>query len=157
MSKQIFTNGTNTVEKVKDFSRHEDGFKDGMINFVFMRDVDSGETLLRTKSEFEREFHVVCIGEQGKSVIEDAMTKASNENGMILVVKSNTLPSEAMSKEVDLKGKVLIASVIGDNKEDIERQLIKLNFIDEFDKSKSDTIVELATDILAHHGDLELD
>lgn len=102
--------------------------------------------------------HFASLGKpQGKSsILESKITEASKENGMILVVKANTLPSGAMHEEVDLKGRVLIASVIGNNKEDIERQLTDLNLIDEFDKTKSDTIVELATDILAHHGDLEI-
>ena len=102
--------------------------------------------------------HIMGLGMSGsnKSKIEAKLTEASKEHGMILVVKANILPSRAMHEEVDLKGRVLIASQITDNKEMIERQLIDLNMIDEFDNSKSKEVIELALDLLSHHGKLEI-
>ncbi len=102
--------------------------------------------------------HIDGFGISGsnKSKIEAKFTEVSKEHGMILVIKSNTLPSEAMHEEVDLKGRVLIASQITDNKEMIEQHLIDLNMIDDFNDYKSKRVIELAIDLLSHHGKLEI-
>lgn len=85
--------------------------------------------------------------------IEANFTNGCGENEMILIVRAKTLPSEAMSlDEVTLTGKVLIASSITDNGEMIEKQLIDMNMIDDFDNAQSAKIVDLAIDILSHHN-----
>jgi len=121
--------------------------------FTVVEEVD-----LSMVSAQDFQHHIMDIGTSGsnKSVLEDKLTEASKENGMILVVKSNVFPRGAMNEEVELKGRVLIASVIADNTEMIEQQLIDLNMIDEFNDSKSGKVIELATDLLSHHGNLEL-
>lgn len=100
--------------------------------------------------------HINTLGRpQGKSsIIEDGFNKAS-KNGMIVTMKTGNLPANTFSGEAMLTGKVIGVSVIEDRNEDIERQLIELNLIDDFDKSKADIIVELASDILSHNGDLK--
>jgi len=86
--------------------------------------------------------HVSSLGVSGsnKSKVEDKFTEASKEHGMILVIKSNTLPSEAMNQEVDLKGRVIIASVINDHTDEVDEFLENLNL----DNEKMGDIVELA-------------
>lgn len=167
MGNEIYTNSKINVEKIKDFSRWEDGIKDSMIDFIFIRDTKSNEVLLRTKSEFTREFklidlplisakdfqaHVSSVGRSNaiRPPIEERFTEASKSNGMILVIKSFNLPPEAMIKEVDLKGQVIIASVISEQAEEVEEYLTKLHLEDE----NLNDVVELA---VAHLSNKKVD
>lgn len=76
--------------------------------------------------------------------------------GLILVIKSNTLPDNAFTDEVDLKGQVLIANAVRDNNDAVEEGLMSLNIVDEFDDEKRDTVIDLAANLLSHKGNLSI-
>ena len=117
---------------------------------------DGVEAFIKNLNEASIKAFVFDEERKKEEVLADGFNRASN-NGMILVIKSDTLPNNAFTDETNIKGKIIGASVIEDRKEDIESQLIDLYLFDKFDKSMSDTIVELAIDILSHHGDLEFE
>lgn len=91
--------------------------------------------------------------EKKDTMIADAFNRAS-VNGMIVTIKTDTLPDDAFSGNTNIKGAIVGVSVIGDRKEDIERQIAELGLAGEFSKASSNLIVELAIDIMSHNGNL---
>lgn len=111
------------------------------------RDLDDFEVIKKTNDK-----KIIKLDEFS---LEQSLTKHSKQ-GMILVVKSFDMPHNALNKEVLLKGRVLVATSIMDHSESIEQTLCELGLVDEFNKSKSDSIIDLATELLAHNGGLEI-